>query len=179
MLFIMRCNYTCVHLLPHLPPFMDVALLMKAKSLIGPGAHFTLWSGVGIRGDLTQTKTVRFKSSKATSLHATSPQFPLFWSSVKQRLQPSQVRSIIIALQGNLVRHLWMLPFVGRHSCERPGQLHVGQRRVYWNPLLTWSFIILMVSIQLVLVRSIHKFFIYLFLLQFFYCIYIVFTYCM
>lgn len=47
-----------VQLLPHLLPFMDVALFINATSLIGPGAHFTLWFGAGIRGALTQTKTL-------------------------------------------------------------------------------------------------------------------------
>lgn len=113
-------------------------LFIKATSLIGPGAYFTLRCGVGIRGDLIQTKT--YTSSKATSQH-TSPYFflPSLWSLVKQRLQPSRVRSIVIALQGNLVCQLWILPIVGSHSFELPGQLHAEQKH-----LSAWSFIIYM-----------------------------------
>lgn len=77
----------------HPLPFMDVALFINATSLMGSGAHFTLWFGAEIRGDLTQTKTLSYKP-----IHSITLQLLLLWSFRRRRLQPSRVGSIIIAL---------------------------------------------------------------------------------
>lgn len=74
--------------------------------------------------------------SHAASPPSTLPSCSPWW---KQRLQPSRVGSIIIALRGNLVDPWWMFSVVGAHSFELTGQLYAQQRHIYyWNSGWTW-----------------------------------------
>lgn len=157
-LFIINCNYIYVQLFVASSAAFHGCCHIINRYIINrsrSSLQSLVWSWDQRWSDSDQT--LRYESSKATSQHTTSPQFPLVWSLMKQRLQPSRVRSIVIALWGNLVCHLWILSIVGTHSFELPGQLHAEQRHIYWNHLSTRSFIILMWSVQLVLVQNIHQ----------------------
>lgn len=128
-----------------------VVLFTKATWWISPGAHFTLWFGTGIRGDLTQNnnnhKKIQIKPSFSAPPHRPLRLLSLASSLVPRAVEgcgPGWVRSIVIALQGNLAAHQWKLSIVERLSCELPGQLCGKQRCIFWNHSL-WLFIMLMI----------------------------------
>lgn len=118
-LFIMHCNSIYIQLC------VASWMLPYWSSLVCPGSS-PHSSGVELGSEviwLRPNTEIWIKQSSTTS-----PQFLLIWPRVEQRLQPSRIRSIVIALWGNLVCHLWISAIVGRHRFELPGQLCAEQK---------------------------------------------------
>lgn len=72
----------------YLWPLLDFALLINSISLICPGPQLTLWSRVGIRGDLRSNTKIQNQQSNI-SVHITP--LPLSPTETNVTAKPSQV----------------------------------------------------------------------------------------